>query len=64
MRAAVMRNSQLVVDTVPDPEPGRGRSAGEDAGVRHLRIGSARPQARRQDGGDGARRPARRSCST
>ncbi len=24
MRAAVMRNSRLVVDTVPDPEPGPG----------------------------------------
>ena len=24
MRAAVMRNSQLVVDTVPDPVPGEG----------------------------------------
>jgi len=24
MRAAVMRNSQIVVDTVPDPEPGAG----------------------------------------
>ena len=24
MRAAVMRNSQLIVDTVPDPTPARG----------------------------------------
>ena len=50
MRAAIFRNGEIVVDTMPEPKPARRAGAGQDAGLRHLRLRPARAQARPSHG--------------
>ena len=50
MRAVVMRNKRLVVTDLPRSRPGAGRGAGQDAGLRDLRLGPPRAPPRRADG--------------
>ena len=56
MRAAVFRQGDIVVDSIPDPRPSRGPGAGAYARLRHLRIRPARRETHAA-----VRRPARRA---